>query len=68
MMKISVERLPDEVYEKYGFNTPTEDMSTYVVPTVRQRLDYIEETWGSEYDHVEKKTVSGGLSLLWKKV
>ena len=57
-MKISVERLPDEVYEKYGFNTPTEDMSTYVVPTVRQRLDYIQETWGSEYDHVEKKTVS----------
>ena len=67
-MKISVERLPDEVYEKYGFNAPTEDMSTYVIPTVRQRLDYIQETWGSEYDYVEKKTVSGGLSLLWKRL
>ena len=67
-MKISVERLPDEVYEKYGFNAPAEDTSTYIVPTVRQRLDYIQETWGSEYDHVEKKTVSGGLSLLWEKV
>lgn len=68
MAKISVERLPDEVYEKYGFDAPTGGMSTYIVPTVRQRLDYIQETWGSEYDHVEKKIVSGGLSLLWKRL
>lgn len=67
MKTITVPRLPDEIYEKYGFDPPKEDNSTYLVPSKQQRIDHIQQTWGSEYDPIEKRIISGGLPLVWER-
>lgn len=67
MKTISVPRLPDEVYEKYGLDIPEGDTSTYIVPSKQERIQYIKETHSETYDPIEKRMVSGGLSLKWER-
>lgn len=40
---------------------------TYVIPSVKELLLYHSETYGEEYDEVEKQKVKGGLPLLLKE-
>jgi len=40
----------------------------YLIPRIVQARNYIGETWGSQYDRVEKKLVEGGLPLVWERL
>lgn len=67
MRTITVPRLPDEVYEKYDLIPPIKSESTYIIPSKSESLEYNRETYGEEYDHVEKRMVTGGLPLVWER-
>lgn len=44
---------------------PDAPVNTYFVPTIREAMAHSNKTWGSEYDRVERKEVSGGSAMLW---
>lgn len=49
-------------------NVWTGKRSKWVIPTLSEAHRHNESTWASQYDHVERKQVTGGLPMVWKKV
>lgn len=55
MRKIKVYRLGDDSYV------------TYEVPSRREAIAHAEDTFGRQFDRIERKHVEGGLPQLWPK-
>jgi hypothetical protein len=66
--RLTIEKLPDEYYEKYGLVPPTNLTSTYLIPTVHEALKYAKIGWEKVYDPIERKMIEGPPAVLWTKV
>lgn len=40
----------------------------YAIPTKKEAIKHMENTWGSQWDSVEKEMVEGGIPTPWRKV
>lgn len=67
MKIITVEALPEEIYEKYGL-VRDRSVNTYNVPSRAEHMANSKDTWGSQYDPVERRVIEGGLPLFWEQV
>jgi len=42
-------------------------VTEYLIPSIKEAIQYSKRTWGSQYDDVEKMEVHGGLPMLWER-
>ena len=40
----------------------------YIVPSVKEAVEYSKKTHGEQYDEVEGKIMKGGTPMLWPKI